>query len=141
MPPDPAAVPPNVPSDRPDPLRHRPSQATVQDRQRPQTANGKENGVSIPNSTIRDEAVLNPRMKEHDPDKYFEIDKLLRVKRIDGKQHFLVKWKDGSPNSWQPEENISRPALRQYYATHTSKGKRRKRKPFKFFEQSQEAQQ
>ena len=141
VPPDPAAMPPSVPSDRSDPLTHRPNQGTVQDWQRPQTTNGKENGVSIPNSTIRDEAVLNPRMKEHDPDKYFEIDKLLRVKRIDGKQHILVKWKDGSPSSWQPEENISRPALRQYYATHTRKGKRRKRKPFKFFEQSQEAQQ
>lgn len=75
----------------------------------------------------RKENVLNP-------EEYFEIEKLLRKKRQNGKQLFLLKWKDVSTNTLEPEENISKSALRQFYTTHTKKGKRRKRKQFRFFD-------
>ena len=75
------------------------------------------------------------------PDEFFEIEKLLKQKRINGKKHFLVKWKDGSANTWEPEDNVSKPAIKHFYSTHTRKGKPRKRKGFKFFKKSNEAEQ
>ncbi|MEW8547939.1 MAG: reverse transcriptase domain-containing protein [Candidatus Thiodiazotropha sp.] len=145
-PPDPPEMQPDpqaAPGNQPKPTSHRPSQATGQDQQGEEPAKRTKDGVLVPGDRIRggEARPRNPSQKESDPNRYFEIEKLLRQKRVNGKRHFFVKWKDGSANSWQPEENISKPALRQYYATHTKKGKRRKRKPFKFFKQPQEAQQ
>ena len=68
---------------------------------------------------------------------YYVVDKLLRTKQVNGKRHVLLKWQDGSPNTWEPEENISEYTLRNYYATHTKQGKCRKRKPYKLFTHSQ----
>ena len=68
---------------------------------------------------------------------YYVVDKLLRTKQVNGKRHVLVKWQDGSPNTWEPKENISEYTLRNFYATHIKQGKRRKRQPYKFFTHSQ----
>ena len=85
------------------------------------------------------EGSKQPQKDQNDagPQVYFPIDRLLRVKRIHGKQHFLVKWQDGSPNTWEPEGNISEAVLRTYYSTHTKQGRRRKRKQLRFFVHSQ----
>ncbi|MCG8044300.1 MAG: DDE-type integrase/transposase/recombinase [Candidatus Thiodiazotropha taylori] len=79
-----------------------------------------------------------PQAQDHDQSTYFPFERLLRVRKINGKPHFLVKWKDGSPNTWEPEENLSDVALREYYSTHTKSGRKRKRKQFKYFNQSQQ---
>lgn len=88
----------------------------------------------IKNLTRIEADTSNRKENVSNPEEYFEIEKLLRTKRQNGKQLFLVKWKDVSTNTLEPEENISKPALRQFYTTHTKKGKRRKRKQFRFFD-------
>ena len=80
---------------------------------------------------------IRDKTPDHDSETFFPIKRLLRLKRIKGKTHFLVQWEDGSPNTWEPEENILDNVPREYYTTHTRQGKRRRRKVIKFFQQSQ----
>lgn len=90
----------------------------------------------VPNRQKREETQPQKPKEQHDSETYFPFERLLKVRKISGKTQFLVKWKDGSPNTWEPEENISDTVLREYYSTHTRTGKRRKRKQMRFFQQS-----
>lgn len=85
----------------------------------------------VPNRQKREETQPQKPKEQHDSETYFPFERLLKVRKISGKTQFLVKWKDGSPNTWEPEENISDAVLREYYSTHTRTGKRRKRKPMR----------
>ena len=108
----------------------RPTQSIPKDKSQSPTGNpvkGQQRGKSKTQKT-KDTAASK---------EYYAVDKLLRTKQVNGKRHVLIKWQDGSPNTWEPEENISEYTLRNYYATHTKQGKRRKRKPYKFFTHSQ----
>ena len=113
-----------------------PSIPTQRDPSDPQKPGHPDNVVPKPDG----ERLPQAQTAVPNPDEFFEIEKLVRLKHMNGKRHFLVKWKDGSANTWEPEENISKPALRQFYATHTKKGKRRKRGHFRFFDRSNEPQ-
>ncbi|CAG2242128.1 unnamed protein product [Mytilus edulis] len=42
-------------------------------------------------------------------DKWYEASKLLKLKWISGKKHYLVQWKDNSNPTWEPQENVSEP--------------------------------
>ena len=38
--------------------------------------------------------------------KLYEVDKILNDKTVNGKKHYLIKWKGDYPNTWEPEENL-----------------------------------
>lgn len=80
----------------------------------------------VPKPTGTEPRAQEPKV-DFDDSTYFAFERLLRVRKINGKPHFLVKWKDGSPNTWEPEENLSDASLREYYSTHTKSGRKRKR--------------
>ena len=40
-------------------------------------------------------------------DKYYEMDRLLKVKFMQGKKHYLVKWKGQYKNTWEHENYIT----------------------------------
>ena len=59
-------------------------------------------------------------------EEYFEIDKILRLRRKAGIREFFVKWADGS-YSWEPENNMTERTLREYFSSHTQTGKIKRR--------------
>ena len=60
-------------------------------------------------------------------DTWYTIQKLLSHKKIAQKDHYLVKWQDGS-KSWEPADNITPYAIDQYYVQKRDKAKRRRRR-------------
>ena len=40
-------------------------------------------------------------------DKYYEVDMLLKVKWVQGKKHYLVKWRGEYKNTWELEDYIT----------------------------------
>jgi len=50
---------------------------------------------------------LDKDKEDTDGDQWFEVEKLLKMKRVRGSNWFLVKWTGGEPNSWQKEDDIS----------------------------------
>lgn len=66
------------------------------------------------------------------PEQYYEIEKLMGKKQMNGKTDFKVKWVGYRETTWEPQEEIPPLPLQNYYKTHTMAGKRRKRKFFKF---------
>jgi hypothetical protein len=63
-----------------------------------------------------------------DPNKWYEIEKVITHRRYRSKDQYLVKWKDSNDTSWVRREDLSPSALQQFYATR--KRRRRKRKNF-----------
>jgi hypothetical protein len=61
-----------------------------------------------------------------------EVERLIKVSRGQGKKWYRVKWKDKSPSTWVPEEEINDNLKREFHIKHTYSGKRRKR-PHRFF--------
>jgi hypothetical protein len=61
-----------------------------------------------------------------DPNKWYEIEKVIAHRRYRSKDQYLVKWKDSNETSWVRREDLSPAALQQFYATR--KRRRRKRK-------------
>ena len=57
---------------------------------------------------------------------WLPVEKLLRTKMIQGKRHYLVKWRDEKP-TWEPSENVSEALKRLFHISKTLKGTRRKR--------------
>ena len=66
-------------------------------------------------------------------DKYYEVEKLLKVKRLQGKKHYLGKWKGNFKNSWEPEEFITEKPKRDFHIARSRGGKRRRKSRSKFF--------
>jgi O-acetyl-ADP-ribose deacetylase (regulator of RNase III) len=64
-----------------------------------------------------------------DPNKWYEIEKVITHRRYRSKDQYLVKWKDSNDTSWVRREDLSPAALQQFYATR--KRRRRKKKNFK----------
>ena len=120
-----------------DPHENIPEQPNIATQPDPATPDQNAKQQPKPNVKVKPK----PQGTVPNPDEFFEIEKLLKQKRITGKNHSLVKWKDGSANTWEPEDNVSKPAIKHFYSTHTRKGKPRKRKGFKFFKKSNEAEQ
>jgi hypothetical protein len=61
-----------------------------------------------------------------DPNKWYEIEKVITHRRYRSKDQYLVKWKDSNDTSWVRREDLSPAALQQFYATR--KRRRRKKK-------------
>ena len=60
---------------------------------------------------------------------YYQVDKLLKTRTVQGQKQFLVKWSDGSKPTWEPENNIG-DLKEEYYTRNTKTGKRRKRRTY-----------
>ena len=136
----------------PPPDQHLPqlgTQARTEDQQMVNPSNAEHDNQNKQHNQSTNHVPKNPQQSKNKPETktthsdtetYFPFDRLVKVRKINGKTHFLVKWKDGSPNTWEPEENISDTVLREYYSTHTKSGKRRKKKQMQFFQRSQDRQ-
>ncbi|BAE56502.1 unnamed protein product [Aspergillus oryzae RIB40] len=63
----------------------------------------------------------------------YEVEKILKHKRVNGKPHYLVKWKgySTSENSWEPIENLTgcHQLVRQYHQRKDQNSPRRKGHP------------
>lgn len=56
------------------------------------------------------------------------IKKILKSRYVQGKRHYLVRWKVNYPKCWLAEEDLGPGLIRAYHATRTMAGKKRKRK-------------
>ncbi|VDI02507.1 Hypothetical predicted protein [Mytilus galloprovincialis] len=70
-----------------------------------------------------DESTSNNGQNKND--QWYEAIKLLKLKWISGKKHYLVQWKDNSNPTWEPQENVSQ-ALK--VAFHSEKAHKRLKK-------------
>lgn len=73
-----------------------------------------------------------PTPKQSD-DTFYEVDKLLKVRRIAGQTQYLVKWKGDFPSSWEPEDYITERPKREFHAQRTKMGRRRRRRKSQFY--------
>jgi hypothetical protein len=75
------------------------------------------NGVSV-TAQQAPLPVLNKTLTQSDKldsdDEWYEVVKISNRKKINGKTHFLVHWKDGS-KSYEPEDNITDAAKADYF--------------------------
>lgn len=71
-----------------------------------------------------------------DDQEYYEAEKLLNTRVRNQKREYLVKWVGDDQPSWQPHENITQALKQEYLVKHTRHGKRRKKR-YRFFDQSE----
>jgi Chromo (CHRromatin Organisation MOdifier) domain len=59
---------------------------------------------------------------------WFEIERSLKHRRRQGRDEFLVRWKNESPDqdSWVPRQDVTDFAIQQFYATRTTNRGRHK---------------
>ncbi|VDI38855.1 Hypothetical predicted protein [Mytilus galloprovincialis] len=60
-------------------------------------------------------------------DEWHEAIKLLKLKWISGKKHYLVQWKDNSNPTWEPQENVSEPLKIAFHSEKARKRLKRRR--------------
>ena len=69
---------------------------------------------------------------EKDKDKsasdYYEIQKILQCKWVDGTKMYKIKWKLDGSSSWEPEYHINREAKNHFHESTTYKGKSKKKR-------------
>ena len=56
-------------------------------------------------------------------DEWFEVERLLKSKMIRRTRHYLVKWKDSTNKTWEPESNISPALIREFHVQNNLTGK------------------
>ncbi|KAH7684518.1 hypothetical protein AAVH_40973 [Aphelenchoides avenae] len=59
----------------------------------------------------REEPPPSPTPEEADPDRLWEVDDLLDVKREDGVLYYKIKWTNYDEPSWEPIGNLNCPAM------------------------------
>ncbi|CAG2216313.1 unnamed protein product [Mytilus edulis] len=111
--PDQNAPPPDEP--RPDPRRTEQPNFQQQD---PNPDPSQNSQTDIQDS---DEPV------EDNSKQFYDIEKLLQRRKYKGEPQFLVKWVGFKEKTWEPEQNLPIQLVRQFLATKTQGGKRRKR--------------
>ncbi|VDI02277.1 Hypothetical predicted protein [Mytilus galloprovincialis] len=83
---------------------------------------------NVPQAQNRENETTDGNDDQVEDHQFYKAEKLLKLKRLQGKRHFLVKWADGSKPTWEPEEYVSEHLIRVYFSTHTNTGAKRKRK-------------
>jgi transposase InsO family protein len=63
-----------------------------------------------------------------DGDKWYEVDRLLKMVRQNGKKYYLIKWKGDYKPTLEPIEHVSPFLVRQFHIHRTQSGHKRKRK-------------
>lgn len=56
---------------------------------------------------------------------WYEVERVIRHRKIRGKDEYLVKWKDYDEQSWVRRENLTDGALQAYYANRRPRRRRR----------------
>lgn len=59
---------------------------------------------------------------------YYEVEKLLKSRRLNGQLQFLIKWQGFKEKTWEPDHHLPTQMVRQFLSTKTQKGTRLKRK-------------
>ncbi|XP_071119909.1 uncharacterized protein [Mytilus edulis] len=83
--------------------------------------------VNDQDNTIADADVPNDPIQDIDQNKTYEISRIIKSRKNQGKPEFLIKWAGYTEKTWEPEEHIPTEIVRQFYATRTQKGTRRRR--------------
>ncbi|CAG2211387.1 unnamed protein product [Mytilus edulis] len=83
---------------------------------------------NVPQAQNRENETTDGNDDQVEDHQFYKAEKLLKLKRLQGRRHFLVKWADGSQPTWEPEEYVSEHLIRVYFSTHTNTGAKRKRK-------------
>ena len=83
---------------------------------------------NVPQAQNRENETTDGNDDQVEDHQFYKAEKLLKLKRLQGRRHFLVKWADGSKPTWEPEEYVSEHLIRVYFSTHTNTGAKRKRK-------------
>lgn len=65
---------------------------------------------------------------DDDSDDWYEVEKILAVRKRNGIRQYKIKWAGQSPPSWEPEEYIPEALIRDFHVSKTLTGRRRKRK-------------
>ena len=66
---------------------------------------------------------------QENDDIWYEAEKLLKSKRVNGQKHYLVQWSDKNAKpSWEPECNITPLLIEQFHIKKTSKQNRKRKK-------------
>ncbi|XP_048252488.1 uncharacterized protein LOC125380443 [Haliotis rufescens] len=66
--------------------------------------------------------------KDHNQDQFYDVEKLLKYKDINGICHFLVKWVAHPTPTWEPHHNIGQGLIRDFHVHKTQAGRSRKHK-------------
>ncbi|CAG2209499.1 unnamed protein product [Mytilus edulis] len=83
--------------------------------------------VNDQDNTIADADVPNDPIQDIDQNKTYEISRIIKSRKNQGKPEFLIKWAGYTEKTWEPEEHIPTEIVRQFYATRTQKDTRRRR--------------
>jgi O-acetyl-ADP-ribose deacetylase (regulator of RNase III) len=75
-----------------------------------------------------DQGISQPSTETQPASQWFEIERILKHRRRQGRDEFLVRWKNESPDqdSWVPRQDVTDFAIQQFYATRTTHRGRRK---------------
>ena len=84
----------------------------------------------IPQVTVDDnDNTVNTDDINDTNDTWYTAEKLLKMRRRDGKRQFWVKWEDpDAKNSWENEEDVTEALKDNFFIAHTLKGEKRKRR-------------
>ncbi|CAC5402687.1 unnamed protein product [Mytilus coruscus] len=83
--------------------------------------------VNDQDNNVADAGVQDDPSRDIDQNKTYEISRILKSRKNKGKPEFLIKWAGYTEKTWEPEEHIPTEIIRQFYATRTQKGTRRRR--------------
>ena len=71
-----------------------------------------------------------PERPKETQQEFYEVDKIVASRLIDGIRHYKIKWKGYSTPTWEPEQNIPKDMKEKFHINKTNKGTRRKQ-PYK----------
>ena len=64
-----------------------------------------------------------------DPEKFYEVSKIVGIRKQKGRYQYLVKWKENGdekfPNSWEDSDNLTKITKELYHEKHRMDGKLR----------------
>ena len=95
----------------------------------------KDRAITNPTPEPTPEIDVTPQSESQTPDtpaapcdhqQWFEAERLIKQRGKGSKKQFLVRWKGGDPDSWEPTKNLTPALLREFYIAKDSK-RRRKR--------------
>ena len=122
---------PENPVPNPQPDQTQPDPPANQPMQQNPVNENQSNSEPGPNKTAIDKESTQPiKLPE---DIYFEVEKLLKMRRVRGQKQYLVKWKGDYPNSWEPETNITDRPKREYHIRKQQRGRKHRKHRSQFW--------
>lgn len=94
---------------------------------------------AVPDNTVTDfpHTAENANMQQtatpsNPSNGWFPIKKIVKSRYVQGKRQYLVDWEGKYTKSWLQEEDLGPGLIREYHATRTMAGKKRKRNKTNF---------